>query len=57
MVTIERAWNKAQQGHPMYQVTTRIKECRVALLQLKGVQAQNSTLIIKNVKEEMEDMQ
>lgn len=57
MLEIVRAWAKPQQGHPMYQVTAKIKECRVALLKMKGTQVQNSATNIMTVKAEMEDMQ
>lgn len=57
VMEIERAWNKPQQGHPKYEVSARVKECKVALLKMKGSQFLNSALVIKNVKEEMESMQ
>lgn len=41
----------------MFQVTTWIKECPVALLTLKGVQDHNAASVIKTVKEEMERLQ
>lgn len=41
----------------MFQVTVRIKKCRVAMLKLNGVHEHNSGVIINTMKKKMEIMQ
>lgn len=54
---IAQAWNKPQNGSPMFQVSARIKECRVALLKCKEAWNLNSATTIRDVKLKMEVMQ
>lgn len=54
---IAQAWNKPQNGTPMFQVSARIKECRVALLKCKEARNLNSATTIREVKLKMEVMQ
>lgn len=54
---VEQAWNIVQHGVPMYQVCSRIKCCRVALLKLKGQHILHSSVAINKIKGRMEKMQ
>ena len=54
---VRKAWNNRMEGTPMFQVSERIKCCRVALLKWNGKQKSNSSLRIKELKKEMEFLQ
>lgn len=54
---VNQAWNIRQTGTPMFQVCARIKECRLALLKLRGMQNLNSSKAIRDIKGQMKDLQ
>lgn len=53
---VEKAWKEEQQGTLMFQVCSRIKSCRVALLKWNKGHDTNSAKQIKNMKLEIEEL-
>lgn len=53
---VEQAWDVMQHGVPLYQVCSRIKCCRVALLKLKGQHSLHSSSAINKLKGKLEEM-
>lgn len=54
---ISSAWNKTCRGTPIFQVTQRIKETRLALIKLHGAHQMNPGKAIREVKNRMEALQ
>lgn len=51
---VEQALNTRQQDTPMYQVCERVRNCRIALLKLKGMVHLNFGQAIREIKGKME---
>lgn len=51
---VDKAWNTRQLGTSMFQVCARVKECKIALLKMQGLQNLNSGKSIWDIKRQME---